>query len=104
MESLPLAVQSVILSFAPLFSKRIFDHARILLVGAILAPGKRTVSAILRVMGKSHVLEFQTYHRVLNRAKWSALQGSRLLLYQLVEAFVPSGPVLIGVDETIERR
>ena len=104
MDSLPIAVQSVILSFAPLFSKRVFDHARILLVGAILAPSKRTVSAILRVMGKSHMPEFQTYHRVLNRARCSPLQGSRVLLLELVAAFVPNGPVLIGVDETIERR
>jgi len=54
MASLPLAVQSVILSFAPLFSKRVFEHARLLIVGAILAPGKRTVSAVLRVMGKGY--------------------------------------------------
>ena len=54
MASLPLAVQSVILSFAPLFSKRVFEHARLLMVGAILAPGKRTVSAGLHVMGKGH--------------------------------------------------
>jgi hypothetical protein len=104
MASLPLAVQSVILSFAPLFSKRVFDPARLLMVGAILAPGKRTVSAVLHVMGKSHVSQFQTYHRVLNRARWSTLQGSRILLMQLIEAFVPSGPIRMGVDETIERR
>ena len=104
MASLPLAVQSVILSFAPLFSKRVFEHARLLMVGAILAPGKRTVSAGLHVMGKGHAPEFPTYHRVLNRARWSALQGSRILLMQLIEAFAPSGPVRMGVDETIERR
>jgi hypothetical protein len=104
MASLPLAVQSVILSFAPLFSKCVFEHAQLLMVGAIMAPGKRTVSAVLRIMGKGLVSEFQTYHRVLNRARWSALQGSRILLGQLVQAFVPQGPILMGVDETIERR
>jgi hypothetical protein len=104
MSSMPLAVQSIILSFAPLFSKRVFEQARLLMVRAILAPGKRTVSAVLRIMGKSHVAQFQTYHRVLNRATWSTLQGSRILLMQLIEAFVPSGPIRMGVDETIERR
>ena len=104
MESLPVAVQSVMLSFAPLFSKRVFEHARLLMAGAILAPGKRTISAVLRIMGKDQASEFQTYHRVLNRAKWSALRGSRLLLVQLVKVFVPRGPVLMGIDETIERR
>jgi hypothetical protein len=101
---MPLAVQSVILSFAPLFSKRVFEHARLLMVGAILAPSKRTVSAVLHVMGKSQGTQFQTYHRVLNRARWSTLRGSRILLMQLIEAFVPSCPIQMGVDETIERR
>jgi hypothetical protein len=104
MQALPHAVQAVILSFAPLFSKRVFHHARLLLVGSILAPGKRTVTSALRVMGRGQAIDFQTYHRVLNRARWSALQGSRILLLQLVQSFSPSGPLLIGVDETIERR
>lgn len=104
MASLPIAVQAVILSYAPLFYKRVFQHAQLLLVGAILAHGKRTVSAVLRIMGKGLSAEFQTYHRVLTRARWSALQGSRILLMQLVETFVPSGPIRMGVDETIERR
>ena len=104
MPTLPHAVQHVILRFAPLFSKRVFEHARLLMVGAILAPGKRTVTSILRVMGLGDTPHFQTYHRVLNRAKWSALRGSQILLLQLVKAFVPTGPILMGVDETIERR
>lgn len=69
-----------------------------------MTPDKRTVSAILRVMGKGDAPAFQTYHRVLNRAQWSALQASRILLLQLVDSFVPSGLLLIGVDETIEQR
>jgi hypothetical protein len=92
MASLPLAVPPVILSFAPLFSKRVFEPARLLRVGTILAPGKRTVSAVLHVMGKGHASEFQTYHRVLNRARWSALQGSRILLCQLAQAVVSNDP------------
>jgi hypothetical protein len=75
-----------------------------LMVGAILAPGKRTVSAVLRVMGMDHAPQLQTYHRVLNRARWSALRGGQILLLELVKVFVPKGPVRIGVDETIERR
>lgn len=101
---LPHAVHAVIVRFAPLFSKRVFAHVRSLMVGAILAPGKRTVTSVLRVMGQSHIRQFQNYHRVLNRAQWSALQGSRILLGQLVQAFAPHGPLVIGVDETIERR
>ncbi len=76
-----------------------------LLVGAILAPGKRTVTAALRVMGLQGERQFQNYHRVLNRVKWSGLTTSRILLGLLVTAFVAVGvPLVIAADETLERR
>lgn len=78
--------------FAPLFTKRVWQHVQVLLVGAILAPGKRTVTAALRVMGLAHTTSFQQYHRVLNRAVWSSREGSRLLLQLLVHALAPTGP------------
>jgi hypothetical protein len=91
--------------FAPLFSRRMWQWATILVVGAILAPGKRTVTAALRVMGLGDEVHFQNYHRLLNRAVWSSRQVSRLLLRLLLEAFVaPDAPVILGLDETIERR
>ena len=89
--------------FAPLFSKRVFRHARVLLVGAILAPGARTVSSALRAMGLDRERRFHRYHRVLSRASWSSLEASRVLLGLLVKAFVPEeGPLLVGIDETPE--
>lgn len=75
-----------------------------LLVGAIVAPGKRTVSAILQAMGLHNDPHFQNYHRVLNRAIWSSRQASRLLLQQLVKFFAPDGVLVMGIDDTIERR
>jgi len=95
---------NLIVAFAPLFSKPVFEHAKVLLQGAILAPGKRTVTAALRVMGKSQEKQFQTYHRVLNRARWSCLEASRILLGLLVDAFAPTGTLIFGLDDTIERR
>jgi hypothetical protein len=77
---------------------------KVLLTGAVLAPGKRTVTAILRIMGRSAEPNFQTYHRVLHRAVWSPLTASRLLLRLFVAVFVPRGVVLFGLDDTIERR
>jgi len=62
-------------TFAPLFSTRVWPYAQALLLGAILAPGKRTVSSILRVLGLGGLAQFQNYHRVLNRAQWSTLAG-----------------------------
>lgn len=90
--------------FARLFSKRIWEHAKILWIGAILSPGERTVTAALRVMGLSGEKHFQNYHRVLNRAVWSSLEASHILLGLLVSAFAVRGPVILGLDDTIERR
>ena len=99
-----MEIFNVLSLFAPLFSHRVWDSAKVLLVGAILAPGKRTVSAILRVMGLSQSRNFQTYHRVLNRAVWSSLSASRILLMHLLAVFAPTGPLVMGLDDTIERR
>jgi hypothetical protein len=104
MLTLPQTIATVIGAFASMFSTRLFEHAKLLLVGAILAPGKRTVTSVLRVMGRSHDQHFQNYHRVLNRAQWSTLRGGRILLRMLLRVFAPMGPIIIGIDETIERR
>jgi hypothetical protein len=87
--------------FAPLFSKRVWQHAQLLVVGAILAPGKRTVTSALRAMGLDQEKRFHRYHQVLSRASWSTLKVSRVLLGLLVETFVPEGsPLVVGIDET----
>ena len=104
MITLPAEIMTRLAPFAPLFSSRVWRHAQLLVVGAILAPGQRMVSMVLRVLGLSHLSTFSTYHRVLNRAVWSSLAVSHVLLGLLIGAFVPSGPVVIGVDETLERR
>src|SRR3954447_3440557 len=105
MRDLPPAIVLVLRLFEPVFSERVWDWAKVLMVGAILAPGQRTVAAVLRVMGLSEERQFQNYHRVLNRATWSSLAVSRILLVALVGVFVPAdAPVVIGVDDTIERR
>lgn len=104
MPCLPARFAALILSFAPLFRYRSWRHAETLLIGAILAPGKRTVTSLLRIMGLGQERRFVNYHRVLNRARWSERGATRLLLRLLLDAFVPSGPVLLGIDDTIERR
>src|SRR5262249_13218924 len=79
-------------------------RAQTVLVGALLSPGQRTVSAALRAVGLSHLRTFQAYHRVLNRAKWSSRGASRILFGRVVATFAPTGPLVVGIDETIERR
>jgi hypothetical protein len=95
---------TILTAYAGLFSKRVWQHVQILLLGAILAPGQRTVSAILRIMGLSCEKHFQNFHRVLNRAIWSSREASRVLLGLLVATFAVFGPVVLGLDDTIERR
>ncbi len=94
MHTLPPAVILLLRPFVPLFSKRVWLHVQVLLAGALLAPAQRTVTAALRVVSLGGSPHFQRYHRVLNRASWSSLTVSRVLLCLLV----------VGVDETLERR
>jgi DDE superfamily endonuclease len=104
MLTVPVALTRLIVKFASFFSKRAWEHVEVLVVGALLAPGKRTVTAVLRVMGLSQEGQFQKYHRVLNRARWSSVAVARVLLGLVVDTFVPTGPVVIGIDDTLERR
>jgi len=101
----PTKIMVILDNFAQVFSERTWDWVQVLIVGAILAPGKRTVSSVLRVVGLSQEKQYQRYHRVLNRAKWSGLQVSKILLGLLVAAFVMTGgTIVLGADETLERR
>lgn len=105
MLTLPNEIIEVLAPFAQVFSYRIWDMVQVLTIGAILTPGKRTVTAVLRTMGLQDDAQFQNYHRVLNRAKWSGLAVSKILFGLLVAAFSVSGvPLVIGADDTIERR
>ena len=101
---LPARFATVVLCFAPLFRQLTWRHAQVLLIGAILVPGQRTVTNILRVSGLCWERRFVNYHRVLNRAAWSGRAAAQVLLRLLLDAFVPKGPVLLGLDDSIERR
>src|SRR4029453_4304544 len=101
---LPARFAAVILCFAPLFRQLTWRHAQVLLIGAILVPGQRTVTNILRISGLCWERRFVNYHRVLNRAAWSGRAAARVLLGLLLDAFVPTGPALRGADHHIERR
>ena len=104
MRTLPPKMVQALAPFAPLFSERVFRHARVLLIGGILAPGARTVSSALRAMGLDRKKRFHRYHRVLSRARWLSLEASRILSGLLLEAFAGEGPLILGLDETLERR
>ncbi len=102
MLTLPDAMVSLLLPFATLFTNPTWRKAQVLLVGAILTPGQRTVAAARRVMGRSDQQDYARYHEVLNRAVWSPGEAARILLLQHLDH--SDGPLICGIDETLERR
>jgi len=105
MITLPEEFSHQISAFAGIFSKKVFEHAKVLLTGCLLVVGRRTVCSALRAVGLSHEKRFDKYHAVLSKAKWSAYQSARILLGLLVNHFFAKAPYLVfGIDETIERR
>src|SRR5258708_35911022 len=103
MPILPADVMTLLVCFAPVFSPRVWRHVPLLVVGAILAPGQRTVTAVLRLLGLGQLATFQTYHRVLNRARWSSRQASQILFSPLVPPVAPHAPLVARTDETHDR-
>jgi hypothetical protein len=101
---MPCELMNFVIAFAPLFSKPVFNRVKVLVTGAILSPASRTVTNALRVMGLSQEKHFQNYHRVLGRATWNSLGVSRILLKLLIKTFNLSGEIVIGFDDTVERR
>jgi hypothetical protein len=90
--------------FTAFFTRPTWERVLVLAAGTVLAPGRRTVSAALSVLGRRGEADFARFHGVLNRARWSGQALARVLLSWLIAVFVPDGPVVIGIDETIERR
>jgi hypothetical protein len=106
MLNLPGIVIQLLNPFAPVFyGATTWEKAKLLVIGAILSPGKRTVTSALRAMGLSDEGKFAQYHQVLNRAVWSSLAASRVLLGLILKTFVGEREALVvGLDDTIERR
>ena len=101
MPDLPARFAELILAFAPLFVRRSWRHAQVLLIGAILTPGRRTVTSVIRIMGRAQEQRFVNVHRILNRVAWCPRTGSRILLNLLVNAFAQRGPVVLGLDDSL---
>lgn len=98
-------IVALLATFAPAFTARTFARAVLLRYGTLLAVGPRTVTAALRAVGRGDDPHFGTYHRLLNRARWSPLALGRLLLGLIVSAcLAPEAPLLLVIDETLERR
>lgn len=105
MITIPTGFQSTISYFSFAFRKDVWQKVQLLVLGAIICPGSRTVCNVLRSVGLRWERNFPKYHRVLSQDKWSAFQLSKVLLRLVVHTFVPKGAsIVLGMDDTIERR
>lgn len=105
MPNLPSSIMTLMQPFRPLFQQQTWRKVQVLVIGAILAPGKRTVTAALRAVGLAEEAGFAKYHQVLNRAVWSSRQVSRVLLDLMLRVLdTGRGPLVFAIDETLERR
>ena len=100
----PAEVDAVCAAFAPLFTRPSWPRAQALLCDVLLAPANHVLTAALRARGLAVDPRFQSYHRLLNRVRWSAREAAGVLLRLLVAAFVPDGPLILGLDEIVGRR
>lgn len=100
----PLILRRWLQPLRPCFTAPSWEHVLVLVMGALLATGKRTVTSCLRMTGRAEAGNFASYHQILNRACWSSRAVARRVLGLVVERLVPAGPVVIGMDDTIERR
>lgn len=98
----PLILRQWLNTWCPCFTAPSWEHVLVLAMGAVLATGKRTVTSCLRVTGRAEAANFASYHQILNRARWSSRAVARRLLSIVVDCLVPDGPVVIGMDDTIE--
>ena len=105
MPTLSPQIIHILAPFAILFScSKTWTKAALLITGAILCKGGRTVCSSLKVLGLQGEQAFENYHRVLNRAQWSSLKGARILLLQLINALQITGPLVVAIDDHVERR
>ena len=101
-EAVPQFLDERLDPFRTAFTEPTWRHASVLAMGALLAPGKRTVSSCLRITGNAECKSFSSFHQVLNRAQWEPSELSRILLQLLVTNLVEEEPIVVGLDDTIE--
>ena len=101
-DPLPPRFLSCLAGFTDLFTRPTWSHVLVLIAGVILAPGRRTVTSVLRILGRERDPDFCTFHRILNRAAWSSRAAAGRLLALLIAAFMPTGaPIVIGLDDPV---
>src|SRR5216683_4921028 len=99
---IPIVAQPLLQAFAVAFTQPTFQRWLLLLVAALLTPGRRTVSNVLRTVHSLVVGHPSSYHRVFSSRRWSAWRLSRTLTTFILTHWVPTGPVVLVGDDTVE--
>ncbi len=102
MLGLPREAATLLGRFAPAFAGSVFVRWVVLLLGAILTTGRRTVQNILRTVGPIAVGHFSSFHRVFSKRRWSMWRVGRVLATLIVELLVPDGVIDLVGDDTVE--
>ena len=99
--TVPACVIPVLTMFRPVFSDPTSHRFLILVLAAILTPGRRTVTNLLRTVRYQAQGHASSYHRVCSRRRWSTWALARTLITFLLDYVVPPGPVLLAGDDTV---
>ncbi len=100
----PDTILTLLSRFAPVFSRPVWKKVQVLFTGTILARGPRRVSSALKAIGLFKNFNYSKYHRVLSRDQYSPLRLAKILFCLLLKLIPKGEPILIGTDESLERR
>jgi hypothetical protein len=84
------------------FTRPTFLRFAVLALAAVLTLGGRTVCNLLRTVGLFGPGHPSSYHRVFSRRRWSAWRLAQALVRWLLRRLLPSGPVYLAGDDTVE--
>lgn len=102
MTNLPTTMIQSLAIFLPLFSQPTYQSFLFLFHAHVLCKGRRTITEMLKRMDLRQIKNYSKYHDFFSKAKWSALNGSKILLLKLV-SLTPAA-VTFSFDTTMERR
>lgn len=102
MDIVPQEATWLLGEFASVFTQPTYRRAMLLMLGAILTTGRRTVANVLRTVGGLAQGEPSTFQRVLSSARWSGLRLACILTGIIVRCFYSSGIILLAGDDTVD--
>ena len=99
---LPPEARPLVGAFVFSFTSPTYQRLSALLVGAVLATGRRTVANLLRTLRHLAPGHRTDYQRVLSRAPWSGLGLGCALTRLVLDRLAPDGPVCLVGDDTVD--